>query len=185
MMVLLIAMCAAVAFGCATTMTDRIVSDAKRGLAYSANYVPIEGGSTDALTALHDRLAKLEIDVQYVDPVALKGAFGIAYEDEGTLYIKIRSGLSVNGSIEVLAHEAAHLFQPPHLTRAQGDVFAEVVSAHVSDRLGVPRAAKTSALWLRQYKASLRTALDLRSEIDFVVDMLTPDAYRPDATARQ
>jgi hypothetical protein len=162
--------------GCAS-MTERIVNDAMQGLVWDADYVPVDGGKPEALAALYEHLTKeLRIDVQYLpaDSETLRGAFGISYVAEGELFIKLRQDLSVNGTIEVLAHEGAHLFQPPYLNRSQGDVFAEIVSAHVASRLGVPNAVSTSALWLRQHKPSLRMALDLQNEIAHVSNILTP-----------
>lgn len=162
--------------GCAS-MTERIVDEARKGLVWEADYKPKDGGNAEALAALfHHLTVDLRIDVEYLpaeDPT-LRTAYGISYNAGENLFIKLRQDLSVNGTIEVLAHEAAHLFQPPYLTRSQGDVFAEIVSAHVADRLGVPDAAATSALWLRQHKPSLRMALDLQMEILHVVKILMP-----------
>jgi len=175
------------AVGC-STMTERIVHEARKGLVWSADYVPRAGGNPDALAALHDHLtAALRIDVEYLpaDDATLRGAFGISYAAGNKSFIKLRHDLSVNGTIEVLAHEGAHLFQPPHLTRSEGDVFAEIVSAHVAERLGVPDAIATSALWLRQHKPSLRMALDLQMEILHVANMLTPGAGVRVLTTRQ
>ena len=163
--------------GCAATMTERIVREAQKGLVWSADYTPREGGNPEQLAALYAHLTvNLKIDVEYLpaDAHILQGAFGMSYAAGNHAYIRLRQDLSVNGTIEVLAHEAAHLFQPPHLTRSETDVFAMVVAAHVADRLGVPDAVATSALWLRQHKAALRTALDLRDEIEHVANMLTP-----------
>lgn len=182
-MVKVLAVAAAIIASSCATMTDRIVSDAMNGLAYSASYTPTLGGRMDRLAVFDEHLKQLKINVQYVPPGdrILGSAVGVSLRDDvdGNLYIRLRQNLPVNGSIQVLAHEAAHLFQPPHLTRAQGDVFAEIVAAHVADRLGVPHAAQTSALWLRQYKAALRVAADLRNEIDHVVAILTPDKFKP------
>jgi hypothetical protein len=162
--------------GCAS-MTERIVTDAMRGLVWEADYTPKAGGKPEALADLYHHLTTvLEIDVQYRHPddEELHGAFGISYHSEEGRHIRLRQDLSVFGSIEVLAHEAAHLYQPPYMNRSQGDVFAEIVSAHVASRLGVPDAAQTSALWLRQHKPNLRIALDLQNEIQHVANLLTP-----------
>ena len=166
----------AVFTGCAS-MTERIVNEGMNGLVWEADYVPVRGGNPDALAALYHHLTTdLRIDVQYlpVNDAMLRGAYGISYIADERLFIKLRQDLSVNGSIEVLAHEAAHLFQPAALNQPQGDVFAEIVSAHVASRMGVPNAANTSALWLRQHKPSLRMALDLQNEIEHVAHILTP-----------
>lgn len=162
--------------GCAS-MTERIVNDAMQGLVWSADYIPREGGDPAALAALHDHLVNgLMFDVQYLpkDDESLHQAFGVSYAAGSHKFIKLRQDLSINGTIEVLAHEAAHLLQPPYLTRSQGDVFAEIVSAHVASRLGVPNTTATAALWLRQHKPSIRVALDLQNEIEHVAGMLTP-----------
>jgi hypothetical protein len=167
-----------VTVGCAS-MTERIVSDAMRGLVWEATYTPKDGGNPNSLAALYGHLTKaLGIHVQYVHPddEMLQGAFGISYHAEEGRYIRLRQDLSIIGSIEVLAHEAAHLYQPPYMNRSQGDVFAEIVSARVASRLGVPGAADTSALWLRQHKPNLRVALDLQNEIAHVANLLTPGA---------
>lgn len=162
-------------------MTDRIVKDGLKGLVSDADYQPKAGGDPEALAAFYRHLTQeLRIDVQYLpaEDEDLRGAFGISYAAGDQLFIRVRQDLSVNGTIEVLAHEAAHLFPVPYLSRPQGDVWAEIVSAHVATRLGVPHAAKTSALWLRQHKANLRMALDLKHEIEYIADVLTPEAYR-------
>jgi hypothetical protein len=162
--------------GCAS-MTERIVKDAMQGLVWEADYIPRDGGDPEALAAFHEHLTKvLHIDVQYVPAkeMEIEGAFGMSYRSETMQLILLRQDLSVIGSIEVLSHEAAHLFQPPYLSKSQGDVFAEIVSAHVATRLGVPGAAHTSALWLKQHKPNLRVALDLQNEIAYVADLLTP-----------
>lgn len=163
------------------SMTERIVHEALKGLVSDATYAPKAGGNPEALAALHHHLTtNLRINVQYLpagDP-ELRNAFGVSYSAGDHLFIRLRQDLSVNGSIEVLAHEAAHLFPPPHLSRPQSDVFAEIVSAHVAAKLGVPQAATTSALWLRQHKASIRMALDLQNEIEYIADFLTPQAWR-------
>ena len=168
---------AVLSLSCAS-MTERIVNDAMTGgLVWSADYTPREGGDPAKLAALYEHLTvDLGIDVLYLpsETPELRGAFGISWAAGSHLFIRLRQDLSVNGSIEVLAHEAAHLFQPPYLTRSQGDVFAEIVSAHVASRLGVPNARVTSALWLRQHKPSLRMALDLQMEFEHVANILTP-----------
>ena len=158
-------------------MTERIVQDARNGLVWSADYVPKDGGDPEALASLLDHLTRvLKIEVQFVpvEGMEIEGAFGESYRGEGIRLIRARQDLSVIGTIEVLCHEGAHLYQPPYLSRSQGDVFAEVVSAHVASRLGVPGAAQTSALWLRQHKPNLSVALDLTKEIEYVADILTP-----------
>lgn len=165
--------------GCAS-MTERIVNESLQGLAWEADYTPKAGGDPKALAALYAHLTKeLGMDVQYLpaDDEDLRGAFGISYAAGEQMFVRVRQDLSVNGTIEVLAHEAAHMFPPPYLSRPQGDVFAEIVSAHVASRLGVPRAAETSALWLKQHKANIRMALDLQHEIRYVADKLTPEGY--------
>lgn len=174
-----VALMAVLTLGCAS-MTERIVHDGLKGLVYDADYNPREGGNPEALAALYAHLTKeLKIEVQYLpaEDEDLRGAYGLSWRTEESAFIRLRQDLSVNGSIEVLCHEAAHLFQPPHLTRSQGDVFAEIVSAHVAHRLGVPNTAATSALWLRQHKPSLRMALDLQNEIKHVVKILTPSKF--------
>lgn len=163
-------------FACAS-MTDRIVHDAMKGLVWDADYVPKDGGDPEKLASLLDHLTRvLKIDVLFVPAgeMEVPGAFGVSYRGEEGRFIRLRQDLSVIGTIEVLSHEGAHLYQPPYLTRSQGDVFAEIVSAHVATRLGVPGAADTSALWLRQHKPNLRVALDLKNEIAYVADILTP-----------
>lgn len=167
--------------GCAS-MTERIVNEAMKGLVYEADYVPTGGGDPNALAALYARLTELRIDAQYLpaDDPALRGAFGISYTaGSEQLLVRVRQDLSVNGTIEELAHEGAHHLQPPYLTGPEGDVFAEIVSAHVAHRLGAPDAIRTSAGWLRQHKPRLRMALDLENEIQYVVRLLTPQAYQP------
>lgn len=162
--------------GCAS-MTERIVNEAMAGMVFEADFRPHAGGDPDALAALYEHLTKnLSIDVQYVpaDAMELQGAYGVSYTAGTHMFIRLRQDLSVNGSIEVMAHEAAHIYQLPFLSRPQSDVFAHVVAAHVAHRLGVPNAASSAALYLRQHKPSLRMALDLEREIQHVANILTP-----------
>lgn len=173
--------------GC-STMTERIVNEARKGLAFSGDYTPKVGGNAESLAALVDHFTRdLRIDVEYLPPndEVLHGAFGISYTAGDHWFIKLRNDISVNGKIEVLAHEAGHLFAPPWLTRPQGDVFAEVVAAHIAKALGVPDTVATSGLWLRQHKAWLQAAFDLEDEIQYVVKILLPGSPdRPAATRR-
>src|SRR5687767_13371088 len=115
--------------GCAS-MTERIVHQAMQGLAWEGDYKPIEGGSPKALAALYAHLTDVrQIEIGYLphdDPglqTPFGPAYGIAYAAGNKLFVRVRQDLSNNGTIEVLAHEAAHLFSPPYLSRPQSDVF--------------------------------------------------------------
>ena len=142
---------------------------------WDADYIPHDGGNADALAALHAHLIGMQIQILYAPKSEMPpGTYGQSYFVGDEMFIKLRQDLSINGTIEVLAHEAAHLMQPPYITRSQGDVFAAIVQAHVAHRLGVPEAASTSAFWLRQHKPSVRMALDIQGEIEHVAKMLTP-----------
>lgn len=167
----------AIAAGCARTMTERIVSETLRGNAYNATYAPLPGGDPRQLAALVRHFTEqLKIDVEFLpaDDEALHDAYGVSYTAGDQRFIKVSAALSVNGQIEVLAHEGAHLFQLPSLTRSEGDVFADIVCAHVAARLGVPQTVETSAHWLQQHKPHVRVALDLEREIQYVTGILMP-----------
>lgn len=168
------------------SLTQQIVAGAMKGLVWDADYTIMEGGDGAALASLYAHLAAMEITIYYLPQEDMPpGVVGRSeWTEEGDRFIKLRQNLSVNNTIEVLAHEGAHLFQPVHVSRSQADIFAHIVAAHVAKRLGVPNAAANASVWLKRHKPSLRTALDLEREIEFVTEILTPCAKHGGGSTR-
>ena len=151
-----------------------VVTLAQRGLAYDAVYHPTPGGDPRTLRFLEQRADFLGVAVDYrpAGHEDLRGAMGLSFRIERQRHVIVNGDLSVNGRIEVLAHEIAHAFQPPLAHRAEHEVFAELVSVEVCRRFGVD-TRQVAARYLRANKSALGVARVYRREIAFVVDMLT------------
>lgn len=173
---LLLLCCGVTAMACASRL-DRVVSRAAAGLAYDARYEPTPGGDSATLMFLEQRARWLGVTVTFVPKghQDLGGAMGLSYMRGPEKHVVVDNTLSVNGRLEVLAHELAHLFQPPLEVRSEGQVFAELVSVEVCRRLGVDTSA-AAVLYLQNFKSALRVAQVYRAEIAYVSDMLT-DGY--------
>ena len=172
-MKLAIVLLAGLMVGCASRI-DRVVSIASRGLAFDAHYVPTEGGNPQTLKFLQNRAEWFGINVEYrpVGHEDLMGATGVSFRQGTQRHVLISSDLSINGKLEVLAHEVGHSFQPPMASRMEHEVFAELVSVEVCRRLGVD-TTNAAARYLRADKSALWVARVYRAEIEFVADVLT------------
>jgi hypothetical protein len=153
---------------------DAVVARASSGLGWDAHYHPTEGGDPKTLQFLQTRAEWFGISVEYRPDghEDLRGAVGLSYEDGMQKYVLVNGDLSVNGRIEVLAHELGHMFQPPLASRMEHEVFAELVSVEVCKRFGVD-SSKASARYLQADKSALSVGRTHRLEIAFVVDILT------------
>ena len=154
--------------------SDRVVTQARQGLAYDATYHPTPGGDPDTLKFLEQRGAWLGVQIEYRPEghEELHGATGLSFRNGLERHVFVSNTLSINGQIEVLAHEIGHMFQPNFADRMAADTFAELVSVEVCQRLGVPSAA-SSVGYLRGQKLTLYVGRVYRNEIRFVADMLT------------
>jgi hypothetical protein len=114
---------------------------------------------------LEARLAALGISVEYADlPDGLSGqALGHA--------IVIDARLEPNARLEVLAHEAGHLFQPESFSRVEAQAFAELVGADVCARLGFPMH-RTSGRYLAAFKNGLAAAVAAKVDRERAVRIL-------------
>ena len=158
---------------CASRM-DRVIARASGGLAYDAAYIPTAGGNLNTLAFLEKRAAWLGVTVTYRPEghEDLRGATGLSYQQGHEKHVIVADTLSVNGRIEVLAHELGHIFTPAFGNRMDADVFAELVSVEVCERLGV-NSSRAAALYLVGQKGSLPVGKMYRAEIRFVADLLT------------
>ncbi len=154
--------------------SDRVVARASQGLGYDGAYHPTEGGDPRMLQFLQRRGEWFSVSIEYRPEghEDLRGATGLSYQDETGRHVFVSADLSVNGRLEVLAHELGHMFQPPLATRMEGEVFAELVSVEVCKRLGVDTTI-AAARYLQIDKSALRIGKTHKYEIAFVVDLLT------------
>ena len=139
--------------------------DALRVPSHQAMYVPPTSATMAArLEELRARV--LAWGVEIVVPAAGDGQFwGMAgATGEGQRRIILSPELGVDGTFEVLAHEAAHLLQPGGLTEAQREVFAERVMVAVCDYYGY-EASKRSSQYLARYKTGF--AQQAAIEVDY------------------
>lgn len=162
--------------GCASAV-DRALGGARAGLAPDAWYTETAGGDPRALTVLQRRAEWLGVDVAFLDPddAQLMGATGISWLDETGRHVRVNKNLSVNGRLEVLAHELGHLYQPPLVSRTDAEVFAEAVSVLVCEKFGVD-VTRQSGRYLTGHKASFGAAKAYRREIRYAVMILTEGA---------
>lgn len=167
-------LCLCLVVSACASRTDRVITDASKRLAYDAVYLPTEGGDPRALKFLEQRADWFGIAVEYrpADHEDLRGATGVSWIDGAQKHVLVDASLPINGKIEVLAHELGHLFQPYSESRSAHDVFAELVSVAVCEKLGVP-SAKSSARYLTAHKSAFYVAKVYGPEIKFVADMLT------------
>lgn len=170
--VLALLLCLAVA-ACASR-TERVIASASQGLAYDAIYHATPGGNPKALTFLERRAAWLGVQVSWRPEghEDLRGATGLSYRNGYEKHVIVSNTLSINGRIEVLAHELAHLWQPESDSRAANDVFAELVSINVCQKLGVD-SSKAASRYLSGYKPALYVGRLYAPEIAFITDLLT------------
>ena len=159
--------------GCASRL-DRVVARAGGGLAYDATYLPTPGGNPNTLKFLEQRAEWLGVTVGYRPEghEDLRGATGLSYRNGHERHVIVAETLSINGRIEVLAHELGHMYQPNFGNRMDADAFAELVAVEICRRLGVNSSA-ASIKYLRGQKMSLSVGKVYRAEIRFVADLLT------------
>ena len=158
----------------AYNVVDQTLHQASRGLATDTRYVETPGGSQEALDVLQARAEWLGVDVQYLpgEDAGMMGATGLSWHDAEGRHARVTSTLSINGRLEVLAHELAHLFQPPALSKAEAEVFAEVVSLLVCRAYGVDTSAAT-AKYLQAHKSHFDIPYVYRREVNYAVHLLT------------
>lgn len=160
--------------GCASAI-ERTLTGAQQGLAYDAYYTPTPGGDPRVLKFLEHRVEWLGIQLEYtetLDDERLQGAVGISFRIENARYILINGDTTINGRLEVLAHEAAHQFQPPLGTRDEHEVFADLVAVEVCRRLGVD-ISQTSSRYLQAHKHAFYIVKTWKQEIAYTADLLT------------
>ena len=157
---------AALSCGCAST-SDRIAVEALRTPWREAFYVPsTETTMGLALTRLEKRLGAIGVTVAYADLTS--ESLGGRTRDG---HIEIEQTLAINGRLEVLAHEAGHLFHPPTLSVAEQQAFAEMVGAEVCAKLGWPMW-RGSARYLGLFKPGLAGALASKVDRERAVRVL-------------
>lgn len=159
--------------GCATFAT-------RQDVVHWARHIPADNGryNENPGANLASALAKLEATVaaegitieMMTREKAGEGAYGFA--NKADRHIWLVDDLSVNTRFEVLAHEAAHIFQPIILSKMGAEVFAELVAFEVAKHYG-HNMKRSSAFYLAQYKEALVHAKALDVDIARAVKRLT------------
>ena len=162
---------------CSTDPLDRLERDARAFSAWEASYdAPTGGDRLSEYLRLH-RLVESVLGVRvqgFGAPPETSGAIGrmVTTDPDGTEHvvrvIALNSTLSPNARLEVLAHEAGHLLQPPGLTDDEGQVFADAVSYLVTRG-----NRRTYARYLSGHKSSLRVLKTYRREIQWAAKVLS------------
>lgn len=142
---------------------------------YEGGYKINEGDEwAPALTDLRSRLASWGVTVGE----AAMQPFGTT--DTVNRVIILRQGMPINAQFETLAHEAAHLFQPPSIEiRSHAEVFAEEVAVRVTAFYGHKDYKHASARYIALYKPGLSVLPDLEVDIAYATKALTGRAPLP------
>lgn len=140
----------------------------------ASGYVPVPGDSLrEPLKALEARLAELQVTVAEMPPEEHQdgqGNWGSAIPAERMIWMPPM--LSVNTRFEVLAHEAAHIYQPTNATHRLGaELFAELVAWEVARYYGHDMT-ESSGRYLAGYKESLVYAIPYKTDIEYVFRIL-------------
>jgi len=163
------------AIACLTGCAPALIRRSTAILHVDAGYEPTPGDEMGpAYLQLHDRLTRWGIEI-HEQPLR---AYGLADLRRGV--ILIREGLPVNARFEVLAHEAAHLFQPPALEDSStAQVFAELVAVGIAKHYGYARYLEISARYLAMHKHAFGGAKYLERDIAYAVKALTGQVPMP------
>jgi len=151
--------------GCAPTVVRRSLQIPH----FESGYEPTAGDEMgSAYLQLHDRLTQWGIAI-HEQPLR---QFGLADLRRGV--ILIREGLPINARFEVLAHEAAHLFQPPALEDSStAQVFAELVAVEIAKFYGHDGYVDISARYLAMHKHAFASVKYLERDVAYAVKVLT------------
>lgn len=149
---------------CSTDPLDKLEREARSFSAWEQSYDAPTGSDR---AGEYGRLARViavvlgaEVREQAIGQVA-------GYTIRQERLIVIDSSLSTNAKLEVLAHEAGHLLQPPGVEGDDGQVFADAVSFLVTGR-----NSRTYARYLAGHKASLHVLKTYRREIKWAAKVL-------------
>ncbi|HXG88758.1 MAG TPA: hypothetical protein VNJ02_10515 [Vicinamibacterales bacterium] len=141
---------------------------------HQATYEPTEGDSMQrALDELLTRVRSWGFEVTYVEGLALPSGHPIFGRIDSVAHqIELRTPMPVNATFEVLAHELGHLFGPPALDRATGQVFAELVGVGIAAHYGYS-SKRPAATYLAAFKHTFPSVAYLQADIDFAVKAAT------------
>lgn len=170
--------------GCALRGSDtsRAISIARSGLSVNAEYVPTEGDSAvEGLEQLYQAAAALKVSVrefteeELAEQAAAFGGppVGMLFPNQRQIYFS--PGMDINAKFEVLAHELAHWMQPAGFSKAEAEVYAELVGLEVQKGLGYPPQVETTGKYLSAYKQALYIAethkVDIREAARILVGL--------------
>lgn len=139
-----------------------------------SGYAPVPGNHLSGpLKALEARLEELKVTVAVMPAEEHQdgqGNWGSAVPAERHIWLPPM--LSTNTRFEVLAHEAAHIYQPPIVSHGRGaELFAELVGWRVAKHYGHDMT-QSSGKYLAGYKEALIFEPVYRTDIERVFRIL-------------
>lgn len=111
---------------CSTDPLDKLEHQIDNYTFWEQSYDAPAGTSREQDLLRLARLVEAALGVQVQTAGAPPGVAGISSREHRI--IALDGTLSPNAKFQVLAHEAAHILQPPDMTKAEGEVFADAVS---------------------------------------------------------
>jgi hypothetical protein len=159
--------------GCAPYGEHPVVTRAKAIPVHLSGYTPAQtGNSAAALQHFEARVEWLGVTMAVLPEEAVANeVYGMAATVDGKKTIWLPAVMAADARFEVLAHEAAHLFAPPTLDQAQGEVFAEIVAYEVTKAFGYDHL-EAAAQYCASWKPGLAAVPVLQADIDAVVTLL-------------
>lgn len=155
----------------ASACAPSVETIARRTPAIAGGYpTPTPGDShAAAYRELFARVQSWGVTVLEVDDNANAGA-----ASRELRLVQINNSLTVNGKLETLAHEAAHLLQSASVVRdwALSEVAADLVSHRVMRVYGLDNR-KVSGLYLAQHKEGFASVRYIEGDLRWAVDVLT------------
>jgi hypothetical protein len=165
--------------GCAPYGEHPVVVRAREIPVYLSGYKPTTTGNhAAAVQRLEDRVQWLGVTLEVLpeEAVTEHQTYGMAGVIDGKRTIWLPLSLAADARLEILAHEAAHLFAPPTLDQAQGEVFAEVVAYEVSKALGYDHL-EAAAHYCASWKPGLVIVGVMQADIEAVTKLLVGDGW--------
>ena len=149
---------------CSSDPLDGLDRDARSFSAWEQFYDAPTGSSRE-----HElgRLARIVVTVLGAEIREEAIGHVAGYTSRQERVIVLDSSLSADAKLEVLAHEAGHLLQPPGLVGDEGQVFADAVSYLVTRG-----NRRTYARYLSGHKSALSVLRTYRREIRWAAKVL-------------
>lgn len=157
------------------SFSEQVLKEAVKIPVFKSTYVPATGSEFQwAYDELWGRLEAAGAYVEEIDglvnPSTGAKSWGLTFR--GDHHIDIEKSVDVNARLEILAHEAGHLFHNGAVSTSEAEVFAELVGANVLAHYGFPGAKEKSAQYLASYKYGFASLPFVESDIDLAVKAL-------------